>query len=332
LTGLEVALMRLRRSILIFTALGAAATALAGASVAQTFPARPIKILAGVGAGSSPDGVLRQVAQAVSASVGQPVVVENRPGANGILALEALKSSAPDGYTIAMVAFSQMSVNPSLIASMPHDPVQDFAHIGIFWRGPQLLSAHAAVPASSLNDLLASAKARPGQLRYGSAGNGSPGHLFMEQMKLAAGADVQHIPYRGSAAVVAGVSGEVDLLMDGVSPQLPHIRSGKLKPLAVSGSQRLGVLPDVPTFDELGIAGIGTVWLGFVAPRGTPATIVIRLNQELRRAVDSPEFRSASEGFGRLVTPGSPEAMTATIRDEISRWREVVQRAQIKPD
>ena len=150
-----------------------------------------------------------------------------------------------------MVAFSQMSVNPSLIATMPHDPLRDFAHIGIFWRGPQLLAASAAVPASTLIEVLAAAKARPGQLRYGSAGNGSPGHLFMEQLKLAAKVDVEHIPYKGSAVVVAGISGEVDLLMDGVSPQLPHIRAGKLKPLAVAGTQRLGVLPDVPTFEAV---------------------------------------------------------------------------------
>ncbi len=312
---------------------GAAAAALATAAcLAQTFPARPIKVFAGVAAGSSPDGVLRQVTQTLSAAMGQTVIVENRPGANGILALEALKSSAPDGHTIAMVAFSQMSVNPSLFAALPYDPVQDFAPIGIFWRGPQLLAARSALPASSLGELLAAARARPGQLRYGSAGNGSPGHLFMEQLKLAAGVAVEHIPYKGPAVVIAGVSGEVDLLMEGVSPQLPQIRAGKLKPLAVSGSQRLGMLPDVPTFEELGIKGIGTVWLGFVAPRGTPAAIVMRLNQELRRAVESPEFRSASEGFGRLVTPGTPEAMTATIRDEIPRWREVVHRAQIKPD
>lgn len=322
----------LRRSTLISAALGIAAVLGTGQSLAQTFPARPIKVLAGVAAGSSPDGVLRQVVQTLGAAVGQPVVVENRPGANGILALEALKGSAPDGHTIAMVAFSQMSVNPSLVTAMPHDPLQDFTHIGIFWRGPQLLSASATTPASSLNELLVAAKARPGHLRYGTAGNGSPGHLFMEQLKQTAGVDVQHIPYKGPAAVVAGVSGEIELVMEGVSPQLQHIRAGKLKPLAVSGSQRLGVLPDVPTFDELGIKGIGTVWLGFVAPRGTPAAVVARLNQELRRAVESPEFRSASEGFGRLVTPGTPEAMTATIRDEIPRWREVVHRAQIKPD
>lgn len=325
-------MIRLRRSFLPTTLLAAAVLLGSGAGLAQTFPSRPIKVLTGVAAGSSPDGVLRQVVQTISASVGQPVVVENRPGANGILALEALKVSAPDGYTIAMVAFSQMSVNPSLMASLPHDPLQDFAPIGIFWRGPQLLSASATGTVSSLGELLAAAKASPGQLRYGSAGNGSPGHLFMEQMKMVAGVSVQHIPYKGTAAVVAGVSGEVDLLVDGVSPQLPHIRSGKLRPLAVSGSQRLGVLPDVPTFEELGIQGIGTVWLGFVAPRDTPAPIVMRLNQELRRAVNSPEFRSASEGFGRLVTPGTPEAMSATIRDEIPRWRAVVQRAQIKPD
>jgi tripartite-type tricarboxylate transporter receptor subunit TctC len=325
-------LNRPRRSILVSATLAAASALLTGTSRAQAFPSRPIRVLTGVSVGSSPDGVLRQVAQTLGAAVGQPVIVENRPGANGILALEALRSSAPDGHTIAMVAFSQMSVNPSLVVALPHDPVQDFTHLGIFWRGPQLLSANAAVPVPSLDDLLASARTRPGRFRYGSAGNGSPGHLFMEQLKLAAGVDVQHIPYKGSAVVVAGASGEVDLLMDGVSPQLPMIRAGKLRPLAVSGTQRLGVLPDVPTFDELGIAGIGTVWLGFVAPRGTPAPIVSRLNRELARAVESPEFRNASEGFGRLVTPGSPEAMTETIRAEIPHWRTVVQRAQIRPD
>lgn len=325
-------MLRLRSSFLLTTLLTVTAVLSVGPCLAQTFPTRPIKVLTGVAAGSSPDGVLRQVVQTVSASVGQPVIVENRPGANGILALEALKVSAPDGHTIAMVAFSHMSVNPSLMASLPHDPLQDFAPIGIFWRGPQLLSASATGTVSSVGELLAAAKASPGQLRYGSAGNGSPGHLFMEQMKMIAGVSIQHIPYKGTAAVVAGVSGEVELLMDGVSPQLPHIRSGKLKPLAVAGSQRLGVLPDVPTFEELGIQGIGTVWLGFVAPRGTPAAIVQQLNGELRRAVNAPDFRSASEGFGRLVTPGSPEAMSATIRDEIPRWRAVVQRAQIKPN
>lgn len=318
----------LRRSILM-----SAGVALAPCAVfAQTFPTRPIKIVAGVGAGSSPDGVLRQLVQQLSAGMGQPVVVENKPGANGILALEAVKSSAPDGHTIAMVAFSQMSVNPSLIANLPHDPVSDFAHIGIFWRGPQLLAAGPALSVGKLTDMLSAAKGRPGQLRYGSPGNGSPGHIFMEQLKLAAGVDLQHIPYKGSAAVVAGVSGEIDMLMEGVAPQLAQVRAGKLKPLAVSGPQRLGVLPSVPTFDELGIRGIGTVWLGFVAPRGTPPEIVTRLNLELKRAVESPEFRSASEGYGRLVTPGTPEEMAATIRDEIPRWRDVVVRARIKPD
>lgn len=320
------------RRLSVLVAIASAGALIGSAAFAQAFPSRPIKVVAGVGAGSSPDGVLRQVAERLGAALSQPVIVENRPGANGVLALEALKSSTPDGYTIAMVAFSQMSVNPSLIANLPHDPVRDFAHIGIFWRGPQLLAAGAGVPASSLHELVALAKTQPGRLRYGSPGNGSPGHVFMEQMKLASGIDVQHIPYKGPAAVVAGVGGEVELLMEGVSPQLPHVRAGKLKPLAVTGSQRLGVLPDVPTFEELGIKGIGTVWLGFVAPRGTPPEIVQRLNQELKRAVESQEFRSASEGFGRLVTPGTPEEMVATIRDEIPRWREVVQRAGIKPD
>lgn len=319
---------QLRRSILVSTA--AALAPMAG--YAQAFPSRMIKVVAGVGAGSSPDGVLRQVVQQLSVGLAQQVVVENKPGANGILALEAVKNSAPDGYTIAMVAFSQMSVNPSLIANLPHDPVLDFAHIGIFWRGPQLLAVGPAVAAGSLTELIVAAKARPGLLRYGSPGNGSPGHVFMEQLKLAAGIDLQHIPYKGTAAVVAGLSGEIEMLMEGVSPQLPYIRAGKLKPLAVSGAQRLGVLPDVPTFDELGIKGIGTVWLGFVAPRGTPPDVVARLNLELKRAVESPDFRMASEGFGRLVTPGTPEEMAETIRDEIPRWRDVVMRARIKQD
>lgn len=325
-------MIRPGRRLLASTAFATLVAVSAGTSLAQAFPVRPIKVVTGVAAGSSPDGVMRQVAQALGAAVGQPVIVENRPGANGIVALESVKTAAPDGYTIAMVSFSQMSVNPSLFASIPHDPVQDFAHIGIFWRGPQLLSASVNVRVASLGEAFTMARARPGHLRYGSGGNGSPGHLFMEQLKLSAGIDAQHIPYKGTTVLVAGLNGEVDLVIDGVSPQMPHVRSGKLKPLAVSGSQRLGVLPDVPTFGESGIAGIGTVWLGFVAPRGTPAAIVTRLNQELRRAVDSSAFRSMSEGFGRLVTPGSPEAMIETILEEIPRWREVVQRARIKPD
>lgn len=304
---------------------------LPSAGFAQSFPAKPLRIVLGGAPGTVIDVAARQIADKLAPLLGRAAIVDNRPSAGGIVALEAVKNSPPDGYTLGLVHMAQMSVAPSLFEHLPYDTVDDFAHVGILWRGPQVLVVNAGVAASSLAELTTMALARPGQLRYGSTGNGTPTHIIMEQFKLAAGVDIQHIPYKGPAAHLAILRGEVDVLLEGLAPLLAHIRAGKLKALAVSGTQRLAALPEVPTFEERGIAGIGTVWVGVIAPRDTPPPVVAQLNRALRQIVESPDIRALFEGAGRNVTPGTPDEMKATIRDEIPRWRDVVRRAQIKP-
>jgi tripartite-type tricarboxylate transporter receptor subunit TctC len=291
-----------------------------------------VKFILGVAPGSVPDVATRQIAERLAPLLGQAVIVENRPSAGGIVALEALKLSAPDGYTLSFVHVGNMSVAPSLFPRLPYDTATDFAPVGIFWRGVQVLVVHPSVEAKNLAELIALARSSPGRLRYSSPGNGTPTHLGMEQLKHEAGIDIQHIPYRGPAATMAVLSGEVDLLLEGVEPLLAHVRAGRLHPIAMGGSQRLAVLPEVPTFVELGLLGIGTIWLGVIAPLGTPSAVIARLNRDLTAAVQSAEIRRIFEPAGRLITPGTPDEMAATIRDEIPRWREVVQRAQIKID
>jgi tripartite-type tricarboxylate transporter receptor subunit TctC len=313
-------------------ALAVIVLAAANLAAAQTFPAKPVRFILGSAAGTVPDVATRHIAEKLAALLGQPVVVENRPSAGGIVALEAVRNSPPDGYTLSFVHLGNMSVAPSLFENLPYDPLKDFTPIGIFYRGVQVLVANPSVPASSLPELIVLDKAHPGRLRYSSPGNGTPTHLFMESLNQTAGTSFQHIPYRGTAAHVAVLSGEVEVLLEGVEPMMPYIAAGKVRPLAVGGDRRLAVLPNVPTFKEYGIEGIGSIWLGVVAPAGVPPAIVARLNHDLAIAVRSPDIVASFEKAGRAITPGKPEEMAATIRDEIPRWREVVRRAHIKPD
>jgi tripartite-type tricarboxylate transporter receptor subunit TctC len=297
---------------------------------AQACPVRPVKFILGVAPGSVPDVATRQIAEKLAPLLGQAVIVENRPSAGGIVALEALKASPPDGYTLSFVHVGNMSVAPSLFPRLPYDTTKDFAPVGIFWRGIQLLVVNPKVKATSLAEVVKLAKADPGRLRYSSPGNGTPTHLGMEQLKHAADIDIQHIPYKGPASLLAVLSGEVDMLLEGVEPLLPHVKAGRLRPIALGGGQRLAVLPDVPTFEEIGQQGIGTIWSGVVAPLGTPPAVIARLNRDLTTAIESPEIRRSFEASGRLITPGTSEQMATTIREEVPRWREVVHHAKIK--
>ena len=289
---------RTRRSVLQtgLTFLGGLTTA--GLCAAADFPIKPVKFILGSAAGSVPDVSTRQIAEGLAALLGQPVVVENRPSAGGIVALEALKISAPDGYTLSFVHIGNMSVAPSLFERLPYDTLQDFTHISIFYRGVQVLVMHPAVGANSLADLIALARQRPGALRYSSLGNGTPTQLFMEQFNLAQGTAIQHIPYQGRGAHLAVLSGEVDMLLEGVEPMLPFIRAGKLRAIAVGGPRRVAVLPEVPTFEELGVKDIRTIWLGVVAPKGVPSAIVARLNRDLTTVMQSPAFSTTFESAG----------------------------------
>ncbi|MDM0072355.1 tripartite tricarboxylate transporter substrate binding protein [Variovorax sp. J31P207] len=298
---------------------------------AQHFPAKPIHFVIGSAPGSVIDVVTRQIAEGLARELQQPVVVENRFSAGGIVALETLKSTPPGGYTLSVVAMPQMSVSPSLFKQLPYDPVKDFTPIGILYRGPQFLVVNSSVRAASLTDLIAYARAHPGRLRYSSPGNGTPSHVLMEQFKHEANIDVQHIPYKGPSANTAVLSGEVDALLEGVGPMIPYVRSGALRALAVTGSRRVDMAPEVPTFEELGIKGVDAVWVGVIAPRDLKEPVVSAFHQALSKALQDPGLRASFEAAGRTIHLSTPEEMTAVITEEIPRWREVVQRAGIAP-
>lgn len=330
MNAIAIARMPSRRQLM----LAAAAAALGGlrSALAQDAAPRPLRLLVGAAPGSVMDIAARQIGEALTAQTGQAVLVDNRPSAGGIQALELLRQAPADGLTVSLVYAMQMTAAASLFPSLPYDTQRDFAPVGILFSGPQVLAVHPSVAATSWGELIKLIKSEPDRYRYATPGNGTPQHVTMEQIKAAAGLQVQHIPYRGPAATTAVLSGEVDLLLEGVMPLLPHIRAGRLRAIAIGGQQRVAVLPDVPTFDQLGVAGIGAVWVGMVAPRSTPEGVVQRLNKSLASAVQSPKVRDAFEATGRIVNPGTPEAMTSTIRAETPLWRDAIRRARITTD
>ncbi|MFM2059516.1 MAG: hypothetical protein RLY71_3901 [Pseudomonadota bacterium] len=229
-----------------------------------------------------------------------------------------------------MVHAMQMLAAPALFPKLPYDPVNDFAPVSILFSGPQVLVAHPALPAQDWAELLRLSRAEPERLRYATSGTGSPQHVTMERIKATAQLSALHVPFRGPAANAAVLSGEVELLLEGVAPLLQHIRAGRLRALAIGGSQRLPLLPEVPTFEQLGIPGIGPIWVGLVAPRGTPAEVVNRLHGHWSAAVVTPAVRTPFEAAGRIVQPSTPEAMDALIRREEPQWRELIRRSQIR--
>ncbi|MGH8703636.1 MAG: Bug family tripartite tricarboxylate transporter substrate binding protein [Burkholderiales bacterium] len=298
-----------------------------------SFPTKPVRILSVTPAGGILDVAARQLAAKLTPALGQPVLVEPRPGAGGIIAMEAGARSVPDGHTLVICSFVQLTVNPSLYDRLPYDAVRDFAPVSLLFLGPTVLLAQPAFPANSVAELVQLAKAQPGKLMYGSSGSGFPPHIFTEELKYLAGIDLVHVPYKGPAASVAALlAGEVSVIMEASDTVIPYLRSGRLKALAVNGKKRVASLPNVPTFDEAGVTGIGVSWVGIVAPAGTPSEIVYRLNREFARALEAPDIKAYYDEAGRTVVASSPEIFAAVIRDEIPRWREVVKSVGIKPD
>ena len=295
------------------------------------WPQRPIRLLVGSSPGGTPDVVNRQLAERLGAELGQTVVVENKPSAGGVVALQALKSSAPDGYTVAGVFWGQLSVMPSLMPKLPYDTTRDFATVGTWASGPQVLVAGPSVPeVGTMADLLADARRRPGALQYASPGVGSPGHIFMELLKATAKLDLPHVPFRGGGAMLGVVRGDVPLLMAGAGDVMPGIREGKLRALAVCAERRLLALPAVPTMAEVGLQGLDRlVWHGLLAPLGTPAPVIERLHRALVAVCGQADFVKSHEALGRVVSVTTPEQMREMVRAEIPLWAEVIQRAGI---
>jgi len=300
----------------------------------QAWPAKPIRMLVPFPPGGGVDFAARIVGKHLSDRLGQPVVIENRAGANGIIALEALKGAAPDGYTICAASNGPLVINPSIYLKLPYDPVRDFTAIGRMVDFPLLLVTHPSTPANSVAEFIALAKARPGALNYSSPGIGNGSHLAVELLGSMANISLMHVPYKGTApAATALLAGEVAFTMSSIPTVLPHIRAGKLRALAVGNAQRMPALPEFPTLAESGVPGYEAFsWAGLIAPAGVPREAVTRLNREMAQILGQKEIVEQLAKDGALAKPDTPEAFSAYIKTELSKWASIVQLAKIKPE
>lgn len=306
------------------------AVAVASPAMSQEFPSRPIKILVGFAPGGAMDIVARTLAPKISASVGQPVVVDNKPGAASNIAIRALIESPPDGHTVMLVA-NGLAANAVLYQPAPFDPERDVAPVALVARLPVVIAANAASGISSFGKLIDAAKAQPGTVLYGSPGNGSTPHLAVELFATAAGIKLQHVPYKGGKPAISDVlGGQLPLVAVNAVEVLPHVQAGRLRVLAALSAQRVSTLPDVPTIAESGFKGFeANVWHAFIAPKGTPPSVVERLSNEVRKALASPEVKQRLAGLGAEVSPAGPEELGALIRLERQRYGKVIRDANI---
>ncbi|MDM0105412.1 tripartite tricarboxylate transporter substrate binding protein [Variovorax sp. J22R24] len=302
-----------------------------------SYPTRPPHLIVPFTPGGSTDVLARSIGQELGRAWGQAVVVENIPGAGGSVGAEKVARAPADGYTLLMGHIGTLAINPSLYPRLGYDPVRSFAPVAWVARVPNVLVVHSSVPARTLAELIALAKARPGQLAYGSGGNGSAAHITMEYLKLQTECSFLHIPYRGTAPAVNDLlAGQVQVLFTGAPALLPHIKAGKIRALAVSSPRRIALLPDVPTVAESGVAGTkgfeADQWYGVAAPAGTPAEIVSMLNQQINRSLESAEVKTRLAAEGAEATPATPQAFGQLIASEIKRWDRVVRSAGITID
>ena len=300
----------------------------------QAYPNRPLRIIVPFTPGGSSDVLARAIGQELHRALGQPVVIENIPGAGGVLGGERVAKSPPDGYTLFMGHIGTLAVNPWLYPKLGYDPVKSFTPVALVARVPNVLVVNPAVPAQSLAELVALAKARPAQLAYGSGGNGSAAHITMEFLKMQTGMPLLHVPYKGTAPSVTDLlAGQVQLLFTGAPALLQHIKAGKMRALAVSSPKRLTLLPEVPTVAETGVPGTKAFesdqWYGLVAPAGTPADIVTLLNRHVNKALESNDVRQQFAAEGAEPTPVTPQAFGQLIAADLARWEKVIKTARI---
>jgi tripartite-type tricarboxylate transporter receptor subunit TctC len=333
MTRTRISLPLTRRQALLAGAAGA--LSLSVPAFAETYPARPIRIVVPFTPGGSSDVLARAIGAELTRSLGQPIVIDNTPGAGGSLGCEKAAKAPADGYTLLMGHIGTLAVNPSLYPKLGYDPLRSFTPVAWVARVPNVLVVNPSVPAKDLKELVALAKSQPGRMSYGSGGNGSAAHITMEYFKMQTGTSFLHIPYRGTAPSVNDLlGGQLQVLFTGVTVLLPQIRAGRMRPLAVSSPKRLAVLPDVPTVAESGIAGTqgfeADQWYGLVAPAGTPADIVALLNEHVNKALNAPDVRAHLAAEGAQPTPATPQAFGELIAREIPRWAKVVKNAHIQ--
>lgn len=297
---------------------------------AQAYPAKPIRVIDAYPPGGSTDVVARIISPRFAESTGHAWVIDNRPGAQGIIGTEFVSKAPPDGYTLLMFTGSH-TIHPSVYKNLPYDLVKAFAPVTQTTLTTNLLVVHPSLPVRSLKELIALARSRPGQLNYSSAGTGSTTHMAMELLKSMAKIDIAHIPYKGSApAVIDGVAGHVALLFGPMPVVVPHVMSGRLRPIAVSTARRSISLPAIPTVAEAGVPGYeSTNSVGVLAPAGSPRDIVNKLNQEIVRALNLPDVRDRLHSLGSELVGSTPEQFGEFIRNEIVKWARVVQEARI---
>ncbi len=304
----------------------------ASPAAAQTYPTRPIRIIVPYPPGGTSDILARSLGEKLTGALGQPIVVENKPGANGNVGADFVAKSPPDGYTLLLADIGALTISPSVYPTLPFDPEHDFAPVTMVAYSPHILVVNPAVPANSMQDLIALAKSKPGKLNFAISGVGGAPHLAGVEFALRTGVKWEYIPYKGGSQAIADVAGgQADVTMNGMLATYPLVKGGKLKLLAVSSARRMSAIPDVPTVAESGLPGFETgSWQGVVSPQGTPREIVARLNVEIGRILASPEMRERLGNQGAEVRTNSPDELAAFIRTEKAKWAKVVKEADVK--
>ena len=311
----------------------AAMVVCAAPALGQAYPTKPIRIVAPSTPGDAPDVIARLVADKLSVALGQQVVVDNKPGAGGVVGSESVAKSAPDGYTLIMGNAGSHGINAAVYSRLPYDIQRDFAPVSQVAIAPNVMVINPSVPANSVAEFLAYAKSQPGKLSYASGGNGSSAHMSMELFKSMAGIDVQHIPYKGSSPALTDlIGGQVAVFIGNMPPTVPHIKSGKLRALAVTTRTRSALMPELPTIADT-LPGYETVaWFGVLAPAGTPPDVVNKLSAEIGKIARSPEMREKLVAMGAEPVGGTPEEFKAVIDRDIAKWKPLAQKVGIKVD
>jgi len=312
----------------------ALAAGFASLTSAQPYPTKPIKLVAPSTPGDAPDVIARLVADKLSTALGQQVVVENRPGAGGVVGSDYVAKAVPDGYTLIMGNAGSHGINAAVYSKLPYDIQRDFAPVSQVAVAPNVMVINPSVPASTLAEFIAYAKANPGKLSYASGGNGSSAHMSMELFKSMSGIDIQHVPYKGSSpALTDVVSGQVVAFIGNMPPTVPLIKAGKLRAIAVTTKSRSALMPELPTITEAGLPGFETVaWFGVLAPAGTPPEVVNRLSAEIAKIAKSPEIREKLVAMGAEPVGSTPEEFKAVIDRDIAKWKPLAQKVGIKID
>lgn len=313
--------------------LAGAVAGAAPAAWAQQYPSKPIRMVVAFAAGGAPDIIGRIVGQRLNEAMGQPVIVDNRPGATGNIGAEIVAKASADGYTVFMATLS-VAISPAFYKSLPFDPVRSFAPIGMVASVPLILVVPPALPAKSVKELIDLAKSKPGVFNYASVGNGSPQHLSAELFNSVAGVKLVHVPYKGGGPATAAVlTGEVHLFFAGMPPALPHVKARRLRALAVSTAKRSPSTPEVPTVSEAGLPGFeADNWNALLAPHGTPRAITVRLNRALEAILRQPEIQSRLIQTGAEAAYSTPQGLSERIKSETVKWGKVARAAGVKPE